>query len=164
VGRDPIRSRGSTRSPVLLPVVSAVAIGAAAGLGFFTFGYADGASYLGNDPEACANCHVMQGHLDAWVKSSHKHVATCNDCHAPHDLLGKYLTKAINGFNHSLAFTTGDFPQNLRITDWNRAVTEGACRSCHAELTHSIDLRAVSGRADEPIACMRCHENVGHLR
>jgi nitrite reductase (cytochrome c-552) len=52
----------------------------------------------------------MEDNYSAWLTSSHHTVATCNDCHAPHDLLGKYPIKATNGFFHSLAFTTGDFP------------------------------------------------------
>src|SRR5688572_32577853 len=41
-------------------------------------------------------------HFDAWNKSSHRAVATCNDCHTPHNLVGKYTVKAKNGFWHSL--------------------------------------------------------------
>ena len=36
-----------------------VLLGAAAGLGAYTFVYARGWSCLTNDPRACANCHVM---------------------------------------------------------------------------------------------------------
>ncbi len=92
-----------------------VAIGAGAGLGAYTFIYAKGDSYLTDDPGACANCHVMQGYYDAWVKSSHHVAAVCNDCHTPPGLVGKYATKASNGFWHSFAFTTGRFPDPLRI-------------------------------------------------
>ena len=119
-------------------LVVAVLIGITAGLGAFTFGYAKGYSYLGTDPAACANCHVMQEHFDAWSKSSHKSVAGCNDCHTPHDIVGKYTVKAKNGFWHSFYFTTGRFPDPLRITEGNRKVTEQACRDCHAEITAAI--------------------------
>jgi cytochrome c nitrite reductase small subunit len=144
---------------VVLPVVLGGAVGAAVGLGGFTFVYAEGASYLSNDPAACANCHVMQEQLDAWSRGSHHAVAVCNDCHAPHDLIGKYATKAINGWNHSLAFTTGDFPEHMRITERNRAVTEGACRSCHQAMVQAID----HGSSAQPLDCIRCHRDVGHL-
>lgn len=150
------------RGAATLPLVTALAVGSAVGLGLFTFVYADGATYLTNDPEACANCHVMRGHLDAWVKSSHASVAACNDCHAPHDFVGKYFCKARNGFFHSLAFTTGAFPEHIRANAYNHAVTEGACRSCHAELTHLIDLAVAGDRNEESISCIRCHDNVGH--
>ena len=35
-------------------------IGLALGVGAYTFVYAKGYSYLSNDPQACANCHVME--------------------------------------------------------------------------------------------------------
>lgn len=120
-------------------ILAAVAIGLAVGLGGFTFVYARGASYLTNDPEACGNCHIMREHLSAWVKSSHHAVATCNDCHTPHNFVGKYVTKASNGFWHSFYFTTGRFPDPLRITEGNRGVTEGTCRYCHADIVQAID-------------------------
>jgi cytochrome c nitrite reductase small subunit len=145
----------------VVPLILGVVVGVAAGLGGFTFVYAEGASYLSNDPNACANCHVMKEQLDGWSRSSHHAVAVCNDCHAPHDFLGKYTTKAINGWNHSLAFTTGDFPEHMRITSRNRAVTEGACRSCHAAVVSEID--HAGGEASPPLDCIRCHRSVGHL-
>jgi cytochrome c nitrite reductase small subunit len=163
-------------------IATAVAIGLALGLGAFTFVYARGASYLTNDPEACANCHIMREHLDAWVKSSHHAVATCNDCHTPHNFVGKYVTKARNGFWHSFYFTSGRFPDPLRITDGNRAVTEGACRYCHGEIVAAIDppprhaeastpsnaahaaaVVTIPNAAGEELSCIRCHRYAGHL-
>lgn len=133
------------------------------GLGLFTFGYARGASYLTNDPAACANCHIMSEHYAAWMKGSHHAVATCNDCHTPHSLVGKYLVKARSGFWHSFYFTTGRFPDPLRITGRGRQVAEGACRYCHSEITEAIDHPASSaGRAGASLSCVRCHRYTGH--
>jgi cytochrome c nitrite reductase small subunit len=134
-----------------------VAIGVAVGLGAYTFVYARGYSYLLDDPAACANCHVMREQLDGWVKSSHRAVATCNDCHTPHGPFGKYATKALNGWNHSLAFTTGDFHEPIRANARNRRIAEEACVKCHAPVVESMHLAA-----DEPAACVRCHRAVGH--
>lgn len=142
------------RAAYVIAGVSAIAVGAAIGVGAFTFVYARGASYLGNDPASCANCHIMQPHFDAWEKSSHHTVAVCNDCHAPPSGLRKYWVKAVNGFNHSYAFTTGDFVEPLQITSRNREVTEEQCRRCHAEVTHTM--------ATAEVACIRCHDSVGH--
>jgi cytochrome c nitrite reductase small subunit len=86
-----------------------VAFRVIAGIGGFTFIYARGYSYLTNDPAACANCHVMREQFDGWVKSSHRAVAGCNDCHTPPGFAGKYYTKARNGFWHSFYFTNGGF-------------------------------------------------------
>jgi len=127
---------------------AALILGLAAGLGAYTFLYAKGASYLTNDPAACANCHVMREHYDAWVKSSHRAVAVCNDCHTPHALLPKYATKASNGFWHSFAFTTGRFPDPLRIKPRSREVTEGACRGCHGDVVAAIE--STGGFTAEP--------------
>ena len=132
-----------------------------AGLGAYTFVYARGASYLSDNAEACANCHVMQDHYDAWIKSAHRAVAACNDCHAPHRFVGRYACKARNGFNHSLAFTTGRFHEPIRITPGNRAITENACRRCHGDIVQAIDAFAREG---EPLSCIRCHDDVGHPR
>lgn len=137
-----------------------VVIGLAAGVGGYTFVYARGASYLTNDPAACANCHIMRDHYSAWTRSSHRAVAACNDCHTPAGLVPKYLTKASNGFWHSFAFTTGRFPEPLRIRARNRAVTEGACRTCHRAIVEAIDLRH---RPGAELSCIRCHDTVGHL-
>ena len=67
-------------------VMVAVVLGAALGLGAYTFAYARGWSYMTDDPRACANCHVMNEQYDGWTKSSHRSVAVCNDCHVPHDV------------------------------------------------------------------------------
>lgn len=140
------------------------AAGLLAGIGVYTFVYARGASYLTNDPNACANCHVMEEQLSGWVKSSHRAVAVCNDCHAPHTFFGKYSTKAINGFFHSWAFTTGRFPDPIQITPRNRRITEAACRHCHADLVAAIDLpRSTHAAASvDGESCLRCHSEVGH--
>lgn len=151
---------------IRLAAAAAVAAGIALGLGAFTFGYARGYSYLTDDPAACANCHVMTEHFDAWRKSSHRAVAACNDCHTPHAQVSKYVVKAQNGFWHSFYFTTGNYPDPLRITPRNRSVTEEACRYCHAEITEALDPH-VSGIGGDPAqtetSCIRCHAYVGHL-
>jgi cytochrome c nitrite reductase small subunit len=152
------RSRKTFR--LVIGPALALLVGAAAGVGTFTFAYARGGSYLTNDPAACANCHVMREHFDAWGKSTHHAVATCNDCHTPHtSFAAKMRTKALNGFNHSLAFTTGGFPDPIRITPRNRAIVEGACRHCHEDIVQAIDADPL-----EPVSCVRCHPGVGHPR
>jgi cytochrome c nitrite reductase small subunit len=136
-----------------------ILVGFAIGGGLFTFVYAKGASYLTNNPEACANCHVMGNHYAAWVKSSHRAVAVCNDCHTPHAFIPKYLVKSENGFRHSLHFTTGRYPYPLRITKGSRRVTEQACRRCHERITRAIEGAHKPG---QEMSCIRCHSQVGH--
>jgi len=147
------------RTLVLGSTALAVLIGLAVGLGAYTFAYARGYSYLLDDPSACANCHVMGEQYDAWIRSSHRAVAGCNDCHTPHDPLGKYVVKAQNGFWHSYYFTTGTFHEPIRITEGNREVTEAACRHCHGDLVEAMD----GGHpAADQASCIRCHGDVGH--
>jgi cytochrome c nitrite reductase small subunit len=130
-------------------------VGSVMGLGAYTFIYAKGYSYLTNNPAACANCHAMREYYDGWIKGSHRSVATCNDCHTPHNFIGKYAVKATNGFFHSLYFTTGNYPDNIQIKGYNRRVTEGTCKYCHEAITHDI----VGG---QEMSCVRCHSSVGH--
>ena len=166
-------------------MLAAAVIGAALGLGAYTFIYAKGASYLSTDPAVCANCHIMGEHFAAWQRSSHRAVAGCADCHMPHDLIGKYAAKASNGFWHSVAFTTGRFPDPLLIKPHNRAIVERACRDCHEAVTAAIDagegppprVRAGAGgtptgnrpqlhdgfgATGEELSCTFCHTYVGH--
>lgn len=144
-----------------VPILTAAMLGVLIGIGGYTFVYAKGYSYVTNDPAACANCHVMDNHYRAWATSSHRAVAVCNDCHTPPGLIGKYATKAQNGFWHSFYFTTGRFPDPIQITPRNHAITEQACRKCHADVSAAIDL-SHSSAVDGP-SCTRCHNDVGHI-
>ena len=60
--------------------------------------------------------------------------AQCNDCHTPSGFAGKYLTEALNGFNHSRALTTGRFLEPICVNDRNRVIAEKACLNCHGDL------------------------------
>ena len=141
------------------PTVLVVMLGIFGGVGVFTFGYGQGSSYLSNDPLACANCHIMQDHYDSWLNSGHHHVAVCNDCHLPHHFAGKWVTKADNGFFHSLAFTLENFHEPIQIKPRNRRVTQNACLSCHADFVHQMLPEQPGG---EVLSCVHCHSHVGH--
>ena len=142
-------------------LILVVAAGLAIGVGAYTFVYARGVAYLTNDPSACVNCHVMREQYDGWIAGSHRAVAVCNDCHTPPGLVGKYATKALNGFWHSFAFTTGRFHEPIGINARNHAVTETACRHCHAAVVEAID----TGRhGTARLTCTGCHASVGHLQ
>ena len=91
--------------------------GVLTGVGGYTFFYANGLSYLSNDPRACANCHIMREQFDGWQKASHHAVATCNDCHVPHDsVVNTYAFKARDGMRHSAIFTLRIEPQVIRLS------------------------------------------------
>lgn len=159
------RPKGRLRSlldriPFQALLLFTLLLGGIAGLGAFTFVYADGASYLSNDPGTCVNCHVMQDVFDRWNHGSHKAVAVCNDCHTPHTFVAKWAVKGLNGVNHSTRFTLNNFPEPIRITDRNRTVAAGNCIYCHGTLAADISHEA----GDDPTDCLHCHAGVGHGR
>jgi cytochrome c nitrite reductase small subunit len=140
-----------------LPVVLIAAlVGLAAGIGGYTFVYARGSSYLTDDPAACANCHVMQAHYDGWVRGPHHAAAVCNDCHTPSAPVAKYYVKSLNGYSHSSAFTSGNYPDVIQIKERSRRVVEAQCRVCHADM--------IAAMGGEGVSCTSCHAQVGHLR
>lgn len=141
-----------------LLVVLLLMAAAVAGLAGYTFYDAEGLSYLGDDPKACANCHIMRGHFDDWNRSSHHAVATCNDCHTPEPFVPHWAVKAWDGFKHSFAFTTGFFREPIRITALDRRIAAANCVRCHGDLTARMAVDPRGGEAD----CVRCHRSPGH--
>jgi cytochrome c nitrite reductase small subunit len=154
----------STRSPLtrINPLywrlgLTAV-IGILVGLSLFTFYYARGTSYLSDDPQTCLNCHVMREQFQAWGHSSHRTVATCNDCHTPHGFPDKWVVKAINGWNHSVAFTLGNFHEPIRINQFNAQIVQQNCVECHQPFVSQMS----AVHTDQNLTCTACHGNVGH--
>ncbi|MFU8848719.1 MAG: hypothetical protein ACNA77_08385 [Opitutales bacterium] len=56
---ESIRFRSMLGWGSLVYLLLAIVLGVLSGLGIFTFGYGQGASYLSNNPESCVNCHIM---------------------------------------------------------------------------------------------------------
>lgn len=140
----------------LAPALAAVTLGLAVGIGGSTFHYAEGLSYLSTDPRACANCHIMEPQFASWQTASHHTAAACVDCHLPPAFPEKYLAKAVNGWNHSKAFTTQAFPEPIVITPPNAAILQANCTRCHEALVHDVSA------ADGAPRCVSCHVDVGH--
>lgn len=143
-----------------LAVALAALLGLLAGIGGYTFLYAEGLSYMSDDPKVCVNCHIMQPQFDSWQKASHHAVATCVDCHLPHDFIGKYYAKAENGYHHSLAFTLQDFHEPIMIKPKNSRILQDNCLYCHAALVHEQVARAADASGE--VQCVHCHRSVGH--
>lgn len=140
-------------------IIILIMVGIAGGIGIYTFLYARGYTYLTDSPEACVNCHSMNSQYASWMKSSHRSVAVCNDCHTPPKFFSKYYTKAINGFWHSWYFTTQTYPDNILSSHRTKEVLEESCRSCHADIVHAIE---PVHNTMKKITCIRCHSRVGH--
>lgn len=142
-------------------MVVAALLGVLGGAGLYTISYAEGLAYLSDDPQACANCHVMREQLDGWQKASHHAAATCNDCHLPHHHpLATLAVKAENGFWHSSRFTLQNFGEPIRVRDVSRDVVLSNCVRCHGDLVAHIGERA--GETPGERGCLRCHDAVGH--
>jgi len=135
-------------------------LGMLLGASGYTFYYAQGTSYLSNDPQACINCHVMRGQFDSWEKASHHALATCGDCHTPYGFYQKWLAKGVNGYNHSWAFTLRSFHDPIRIKPGNSEVLNANCLRCHRGFVREITAHRVI--KDEELYCVRCHDDVGH--
>jgi cytochrome c nitrite reductase small subunit len=143
-----------------LAVLLGIPVGLLVGLGSFTFIHAEGFSYLSSDPKACVNCHIMRSEYDSWRKGSHHVAAKCVDCHLPHDLAGKYLAKANNGYHHSKGFTFQDFHEPIMIKPGNSRILQESCLRCHEDMVHDLVAGATSDR--NAVRCVHCHQSVGH--
>jgi cytochrome c nitrite reductase small subunit len=104
----------------------------------------------------------MREQFDGWLRSSHRAAATCNHCHTPADFIGKYWTKASNGFWHSFFFTTSGYEDNIQIKPHSRLIAEQACRTCHGDVVDAIEPSHATAAAGQ-LTCLRCHDSVGHL-
>lgn len=152
-----------------LSLVASALLGTLAASGLYTFVSARGTAYLSNDPAACVNCHIMREQYDGWLHGSHHAVATCNDCHLPHDnVVHKFYVKALNGYHHSKAFTLQNFDEPIRIKPGNAQVLEANCLRCHGGITGEITAHGTLGVPTDPTlqadlyGCVRCHAGVGH--
>ncbi len=141
-------------------IALAILIGIGAGIGIFTFQYAEGFSYLSNEPEICANCHIMNDQYDSWRKGPHHSAAVCNDCHVPPHFPQKYIAKGMNGYYHSKGFTLQDFHEPIMIKEKNSRILQDNCLRCHGDFVHEI----VQGStwAENAVRCVHCHRGSGH--
>lgn len=142
------------------PATLGVMIGLCAGVGLYTFQYAEGLSYFSKDPNACVNCHIMQPQFDSWQKASHHTSATCVDCHLPHGLIEKYIAKADNGYRHSKGFTFQDFHEPIFVGRRNSKILQDNCLRCHDAMVHGLIGSKKTG--SNSLQCVHCHATVGH--
>ncbi|HZW10691.1 MAG TPA: cytochrome c nitrite reductase small subunit [Phycisphaerales bacterium] len=165
-----MRARRNAAIAGLAGLALSALVGVFLGAGVYTVHHAEGLSYLSNDPRACVNCHIMREQYDGWQKGSHHAVATCNDCHVPHDLVGKYLTKVEHGYRHSKGFTFQDFHEPIRMKESSRRIVNHNCIGCHEALLAQVqplfeeDAHSFAGGPPGAAAfdCLHCHAGVGH--
>jgi cytochrome c nitrite reductase small subunit len=151
------------RLPVLL------LFGTAIGMLALIFRVSQATSYLSDNPATCVNCHVMAPQYATWFHSRHRPVATCNDCHVPHDNpVRHYAFKASDGARHAFMFTFRLEPQVIRIHEAGQRVVQENCVRCHAASVHTTSLPEVPGDArqehGEGMRCWACHRETPHGR
>lgn len=124
-------------------------------------------TYLGDDPAACVNCHIMAPYYATWFHSSHSRDATCNDCHVPHDnFANKWFFKGKDGIGHVVAFLTHSERDAIQAHSQSSQVIMNNCIRCHTQLntefvkTGQVDYMMTQVGAGK--ACWDCHRDVPH--
>ena len=145
-----------------------VLVAALFGLGLYVLRLSNAAAYLSDDPQACVNCHVMTPQYITWARSAHREVATCNDCHVPHNnVFNQYYFKAMDGLYHSTIFTLRAEPEVIKARQPSVNVIQDNCIRCHspqvtdAKMDEFVDNHH-SNRTDR--TCWECHRETPHGR
>jgi len=137
--------------PVLAVFVAIVA------LGVFAF-VTEAATYMGSNPETCANCHVMDAAYENWYHAPHEDWTECVDCHLPHDnLFSYYVEKARTGMHDVYVFSTGQTPAVIWATAHTKSIIQANCVRCHQTTVENTPMMADGTRQ-----CWDCHRNVAH--
>lgn len=161
---DKITSLFSYRQKVGLLVLAGVLVGLGA---MFMYLLRAHTYFIGDNPSACVNCHIMTPYYATWSHSSHGRDATCNDCHVPHqNMVMKYGFKAMDGLKHTAYFVAHSERQAILAETMSAEVIMDNCIRCHTQLNQEF---VKTGRIDymmakrgEGKACWDCHRNVPH--
>lgn len=145
-----------------------IAMGIGMGLFAYLLYVSNAVSYLSDEPKTCVNCHVMTPFYDTWQHSSHARVATCNDCHVPHNnVANKYFFKAKDGLYHATIFTWRAEPQVIHIKEAGTNVVQENCQRCHGDLNATVKTMGTTMQSrehGEGKLCWDCHREVPHGR
>jgi cytochrome c nitrite reductase small subunit len=139
------------------------------GIGLVILHISNATSYLSDNPRACINCHVMTTEYASWQRSSHARVATCNDCHVPHNnFIATYAFKASDGVRHAAMFTFRLEPQVMQIKEAGANVVQENCIRCHAGQMHTTYLSRPINLDERERGvgrfCWDCHRETPHGR
>ena len=136
-------------------IIAITALVLVAGVGLYV---TDFTAYLGNNPTTCNNCHVMDAVYEGWFHGGHQSWANCADCHTPHALVPKYITKGISGYHHVSAFAFGNIPDAIRAKHESLEIVQENCVRCHKDSVDStFELSHQSDRY-----CFDCHRYASH--
>ncbi len=152
--------------PKIWQLPALIITGAIAGLSLYALVESKSISYLSDNPQTCANCHVMTPQYVTWSKSSHKKWANCNDCHVPQDnILKKYAAKAADGLYHASVFTARLEPEVIMMREGSAAVVQNNCIRCHQDQVTDAKLSGLVEKHFEMRTerkCWECHQEVPH--
>jgi cytochrome c nitrite reductase small subunit len=134
--------------------------------------------FIGDNPSACVNCHIMTPYYATWSHSSHGRIdhqsngATCNDCHVPHQNLAVYYGfKAVDGLKHTAYFVGHMEHQAIKAETLTGQVVMDNCIRCHTQLNtefvktgrmgymqhpgYEMALQGIHGQRG--VSCADCH-------
>ena len=135
--------------------------------------------------EFCASCHSMQASYEGYKKSVHYKnasgiIATCADCHTPKPFFPKMKVKilAVKDIYHEITGTIDTKEKYAehydrmvnKVWDYMRESNSRECRSCHQISKMNQQLQSEKAQeehailADDEIACIECHTEVGHKK
>ncbi len=159
-----IKDMLSYRQKVGLLVVAGIVCGLG---GLFMYLLRAHTYFIGDDPSACVNCHIMTPYYATWSHSSHGRDATCNDCHVPHQNVAlKYGFKAMDGLKHTAYFVMRSERQAIMAEDLSAEVIMDNCIRCHTQLNQEFvktgRMVYMQQKREGGKACWDCHRNVPH--
>ena len=154
----------SYRQKIGLTVVAGVLVGLGV---LFSYLLRVHTYFIGDDPSACVNCHIMTPYYATWSHSSHGRDVTCNDCHVPHQNLAmKYGFKAMDGLKHTAYFVAHSERQAPMAEELTGQVVMDNCIRCHEQLNKEFVKTGRMGymkqRATGGKVCWDCHRGVPH--
>ena len=80
--------------------------------------------------------------------------AACANCHVMREQFDAWLSsshRSVAGGN------------SCQIKPHSRVITEQACRNCHGEIVDAIEATHPASTGEQ-VACLSCHNSVGHLQ
>lgn len=159
-----IKNAFSYKQKVFLLVAGGVIVGLGA---LFMYLLRAHTYFIGDNPSACVNCHIMTPYYASWSHSSHGRDATCNDCHVPHQNLAmKYGFKAMDGLKHTAYFVAHSERQAIMAETMSAEVIMDNCIRCHTQLNQEFvetgRINYMMAKKGEGKACWDCHRNVPH--
>lgn len=156
------------KPPAAWRFIVIVLLGTIVGVSLFILKISKAGSYLSDEPETCVNCHIMAPQYATWNHSSHREIATCNDCHVPHNnVFNKYYFKAMDGLRHATMFTLRKEPQVIMIREAGQEVVQNNCIRCHSDLVLDSKIAAWNQTFNHEKTerqCWECHREVPHGR